>query len=71
MKYTSTAYSLAILYKDVIYAVRDPLGNRPLAIGKLAVSASSRRGSAGKHAVCQTHILDKLYNLLLDNEWGI
>ncbi|KAM9384010.1 amidophosphoribosyltransferase [Pholidichthys leucotaenia] len=32
---TPTSYSLLVMYKDVIYAVRDPYGNRPLCIGKL------------------------------------
>ena len=38
MSYTTTAYSLVILFKDTIYAVRDPLGNRPLCIGKVMAS---------------------------------
>ena len=29
------AYSLAILTRDAIYAVRDPLGLRPLCVGSL------------------------------------
>ena len=35
MKEAPTAYSLLIMHKDVIYAVRDPYGNRPLCIGHL------------------------------------
>lgn len=35
MMETPTAYSLLVMYKDVIYAVRDPYGNRPLCIGCL------------------------------------
>ena len=35
MKEAPTAYSLLIMHKDVIYAVRDPYGNRPLCIGRL------------------------------------
>lgn len=32
---TPTSYSLLVMFKDVIYAVRDPYGNRPLCIGRL------------------------------------
>ena len=35
MKEAPTAYSLLIMHKDVIYAVRDPYGNHPLCIGRL------------------------------------
>uniref|UniRef100_A0A4W4GSK9 Amidophosphoribosyltransferase n=1 Tax=Electrophorus electricus TaxID=8005 RepID=A0A4W4GSK9_ELEEL len=35
MTETPTSYSLLIMYKDVIYAVRDPYGNRPLSIGRM------------------------------------
>ncbi|XP_076794816.1 amidophosphoribosyltransferase isoform X3 [Arvicanthis niloticus] len=35
MKEAPTAYSLVIMHRDVIYAVRDPYGNRPLCIGRL------------------------------------
>ncbi|KAK2188585.1 hypothetical protein NP493_128g05105 [Ridgeia piscesae] len=35
MSCTWTSYSLVIMHKDVIYAVRDPFGNRPLCLGKL------------------------------------
>uniref|UniRef100_A0A8C6EKR7 Amidophosphoribosyltransferase n=1 Tax=Microcebus murinus TaxID=30608 RepID=A0A8C6EKR7_MICMU len=35
MKEAPTAYSLLIMHRDVIYAVRDPYGNRPLCIGRL------------------------------------
>lgn len=35
MSETPTSYSLLVLFKDVIYAVRDPYGNRPLCIGRL------------------------------------
>ncbi|KAJ1058854.1 hypothetical protein K5549_020811, partial [Capra hircus] len=35
MKEAPTAYSLLMMHKDVIYAVRDPYGNRPLCIGHL------------------------------------
>lgn len=35
MMETPTSYSLLVMYKDVIYAVRDPYGNRPLCIGCL------------------------------------
>ncbi|KAH3842001.1 amidophosphoribosyltransferase-like [Dreissena polymorpha] len=35
MEQTPTSYSLAIMHQGSIFAVRDPLGNRPLCIGKL------------------------------------
>uniref|UniRef100_A0A8C9G9B6 Amidophosphoribosyltransferase n=1 Tax=Pavo cristatus TaxID=9049 RepID=A0A8C9G9B6_PAVCR len=35
MNETPTSYSLLIMHKDIIYAVRDPYGNRPLCIGRL------------------------------------
>jgi len=38
MSRSSAAYSLVILYKDSVYAVRDPFGNRPLAVGELVSS---------------------------------
>ncbi|TSN30204.1 Amidophosphoribosyltransferase [Bagarius yarrelli] len=41
-----TAYSLLIMHKDVIYAVRDPYGNRPLSIGRL-VPISKLHSSGG------------------------
>uniref|UniRef100_A0A671TUP4 Amidophosphoribosyltransferase n=1 Tax=Sparus aurata TaxID=8175 RepID=A0A671TUP4_SPAAU len=34
MMETPTSYSLLVMFKDVIYAVRDPYGNRPLCIGR-------------------------------------
>lgn len=35
MTETPTSYSLLVMFKDVIYAVRDPYGNRPLCIGRI------------------------------------
>ncbi|KYO46029.1 amidophosphoribosyltransferase [Alligator mississippiensis] len=35
MNETPTSYSLLLMHKDIIYAVRDPYGNRPLCIGRL------------------------------------
>jgi hypothetical protein len=35
MKEAPAAYSLVIMHRDFIYAVRDPYGNRPLCIGRL------------------------------------
>uniref|UniRef100_A0A3P9Q742 Amidophosphoribosyltransferase n=1 Tax=Poecilia reticulata TaxID=8081 RepID=A0A3P9Q742_POERE len=46
MTETPTSYSLLIMFKDVIYAVRDPYGNRPLSIGRLV--PISRLHSAGE-----------------------
>ncbi|KAL4230340.1 hypothetical protein ACF0H5_010723 [Mactra antiquata] len=48
MKQTPTSYSLAIMYSDKIYAVRDPYGNRPLCIGKLLTASSFAGGSDDK-----------------------
>lgn len=44
MTETPTSYSLLVMFKDVIYAVRDPYGNRPLCIGRL-VPISNLYGS--------------------------
>lgn len=44
MTETPTSYSLLVMFKDVIYAVRDPYGNRPLCIGRL-VPISKLHGS--------------------------
>jgi len=35
MKLSPLSYSLVLMYRDRIYGVRDPYGNRPLCIGKL------------------------------------
>lgn len=35
MQLSPLSYSLVIMLKDRIYAVRDPYGNRPLCIGKI------------------------------------
>lgn len=35
MKETVASYSLLIMHRDRIWAVRDPFGNRPLCVGKL------------------------------------
>ncbi|KAF2357249.1 Amidophosphoribosyltransferase [Trinorchestia longiramus] len=40
MKQTPTSYSLAVMNRDKIYAVRDPLGNRPLCVGELRSNES-------------------------------
>ncbi|KAF7690138.1 hypothetical protein HF521_011942 [Silurus meridionalis] len=47
MTETPTSYSLLIMHKDVIYAVRDPYGNRPLSIGRL-VPISKLHSSGGE-----------------------
>ncbi|KAL7981792.1 hypothetical protein Chor_000849 [Crotalus horridus] len=45
MNETPTSYSLLMMHKDIIYAVRDPYGNRPLCIGRLVpVGDISRKG---------------------------
>lgn len=35
MQLAPMSYSLVIMLKDVIYAIRDPYGNRPLCLGKI------------------------------------
>lgn len=35
MSLTPLSYSLILMYKNNIYAVRDPFGNRPLTVGML------------------------------------
>lgn len=44
MHQTKCSYSLVIMTKDRIFAVRDPYGNRPLCIGKLKSSCDSPKG---------------------------
>ncbi|MEE6461935.1 hypothetical protein FKM82_001452 [Ascaphus truei] len=44
MNETPTSYSLVVMHNDVIYAVRDPFGNRPLCIGRLVPVASDGKG---------------------------
>jgi amidophosphoribosyltransferase len=46
MKMSETAYSMVIMTGTSVYAVRDPVGNRPLCLGKLLpFSACSTSGS--------------------------
>lgn len=45
MKEAPTAYSLLIMHRDVIYAVRDPYGNRPLCIGRLIPVSDINKGN--------------------------
>ncbi|KAM4708922.1 amidophosphoribosyltransferase [Discoglossus pictus] len=44
MNETPTSYSLLVMHHDVIYAVRDPYGNRPLCIGRLIPVNHENRG---------------------------
>uniref|UniRef100_A0A8C7XYL4 Amidophosphoribosyltransferase n=1 Tax=Oryzias sinensis TaxID=183150 RepID=A0A8C7XYL4_9TELE len=48
MTETPTSYSLLIMFKDVIYAVRDPYGNRPLCIGQLVPVSKLHGSGAGE-----------------------
>ncbi|NP_001076346.2 amidophosphoribosyltransferase [Danio rerio] len=48
MTETPTSYSLLVMYKDVIYAVRDPYGNRPLCIGRLVPISKLHSSGAGE-----------------------
>jgi len=42
------SYSLVMLTKDTLIGARDPLGNRPLCIGKRVVGDPAGQGSAGR-----------------------
>ncbi|XP_076134337.1 amidophosphoribosyltransferase [Alosa pseudoharengus] len=46
MSETPTSYSLLVMHKDVVYAIRDPYGNRPLSLGRL-VPVSKLHSSGG------------------------
>ncbi|XP_035503969.1 amidophosphoribosyltransferase [Scophthalmus maximus] len=48
MTETPTSYSLLVMFKDVIYAVRDPYGNRPLCIGRLVPIYKLHSSGAGE-----------------------
>ncbi|XP_049885568.1 amidophosphoribosyltransferase-like isoform X1 [Pectinophora gossypiella] len=52
MQLAPLSYSLVIMLKDKIYAVRDPYGNRPLCIGKILPLGSSYvyKQSSAQHA---------------------
>ncbi|XP_050356216.1 amidophosphoribosyltransferase-like isoform X1 [Nymphalis io] len=52
MRLAPLSYSLVIMLKDKIYAVRDPYGNRPLCLGKILPLGSSYvyKSSSSKHA---------------------
>ncbi|KAF0291785.1 Amidophosphoribosyltransferase [Amphibalanus amphitrite] len=48
---TPTSYSIAVLYKDRLFAARDPYGNRPLCLGELReVSAGIGGAQNGVHS---------------------
>lgn len=55
MTETPTSYSLLVMFRDVIYAVRDPYGNRPLCIGRLV--PISKLYSSGIFSMC-VHVSD-------------
>lgn len=42
MQLAPLSYSLLLMLKDRIYAVRDPYGNRPLCVGRIVPSNSDR-----------------------------
>ncbi|KAL1022608.1 hypothetical protein UPYG_G00029830 [Umbra pygmaea] len=48
MQETPTSYSLLLMYTDVIYAIRDPYGNRPLCIGRLVPVSRMQNSGAGE-----------------------
>jgi amidophosphoribosyltransferase len=45
MQVADGAYSLTVLTKDAVYGVRDPLGLRPLCIGRLSGEEDGKEGS--------------------------
>ncbi|XP_028856645.1 amidophosphoribosyltransferase isoform X1 [Denticeps clupeoides] len=47
MTETPTSYSLLVMHKDVIYAVRDPYGNRPLCLGRLVPISKLQGAGSG------------------------
>uniref|UniRef100_W5N9F8 Amidophosphoribosyltransferase n=1 Tax=Lepisosteus oculatus TaxID=7918 RepID=W5N9F8_LEPOC len=53
MTETPTSYSLLVMHQDVIYAVRDPYGNRPLCLGRL-VPSSRLQGAGGETGSAET-----------------
>jgi len=69
MSHTWTSYSLVIMYKDEVYAVRDPFGNRPLCLGKLLPTGKlmhieendnnhdSRDTKNNEDAVCEGYVV--------------
>uniref|UniRef100_A0A3Q4G3Z7 Amidophosphoribosyltransferase n=1 Tax=Neolamprologus brichardi TaxID=32507 RepID=A0A3Q4G3Z7_NEOBR len=52
MTETPTSYSLLVMFKDVIYAVRDPYGNRPLCIGQLSLNCPLGINSSESESEC-------------------
>lgn len=55
MNETPTSYSLLIMHKDIIYAVRDPYGNRPLCIGRL-IPVGDMNGKGKPYIYIHIHI---------------
>lgn len=55
MSETPTSYSLLVMFKDVIYAVRDPYGNRPLCIGRLVPISKLHNSGTLRFALTRTH----------------
>lgn len=56
MNETPTSYSLLLMHKDIIYAVRDPYGNRPLCIGRLVpVGDMNGKGKSYVKLMCFTY----------------
>lgn len=66
MNETPTSYSLLIMHKDIIYAVRDPYGNRPLCIGRLIpVGDMNGKGKPYIYIHIHTHTYVCIYILCL------
>lgn len=63
MTETPTSYSLLVMFRDVIYAVRDPYGNRPLCIGRLV--PISKLHSSGIVSVF-IHLSDHLSRITME-----
>ncbi|PKU35613.1 hypothetical protein llap_14084 [Limosa lapponica baueri] len=70
MNETPTSYSLLIMHKDIIYAVRDPYGNRPLCIGRL-IPVGDMNGKdmrIGKYLSSQFCFIQRYYREVLPGE---
>lgn len=46
MSVAQGAYSCVLLTKDALFAFRDPLGMRPLALGKIVISKSNKHSNS-------------------------
>lgn len=64
MTETPTSYSLLVMFRDVIYAVRDPYGNRPLCIGRIV--PISKLHTSGILSMFMFHLSDRLQLITME-----